>query len=287
MQNEWVGYEATKNAWTANVSTSAQRLVLLCIARYANDKQTSFPSVEKICADTLLNRKTVFKALKELQASGVLVVSKRPQNNSNSYSFASGTSTKNGSTKNGSTEIGIYQKRNVGSTKNGTSVVPNLVHEYKQEERNKREGEGNSKTSYSKLTEKIVSAYNQTTAGYLPKVVALTDKRRKAVRRFIDFYRKQANAVDEQAFLSAVREYFLKATQSEFLTGKNDRGWKADFDFLTNENKALALLEGKYDTKQAYHQPTNMFTVVKPLRPANFEDDFDPDFDLDSFGVAK
>ena len=275
-QNDWVGVEATRRAWTVELSSAAQRLVLLCIARYADDQQKSFPSVEKICADTLLNRKTVFKAIKELQSLGVLSVSKRQQCNSNSYSITS-----DGSTENGSTEIGMSQKRNVGSTKNGTSVVPKTVHEEKQEENNKKEGGRNSKTSYSNLIEKIISVYNETTVGYLPKVVALTDKRRKAVRRFIDFYRKQVNAVDEQAFLFSVREYFLKATCSDFLTGNNNRGWKADFDFLTNENKALALIEGKYDNRcQSQTSAGSMFSSLP--RPSDYES-----FDLEGFGVAK
>ena len=280
-QNDWVGVEATRRAWTVELSSAAQRLVLLCIARYADDQQKSFPSVEKICADTLLNRKTVFKAIKELQSLGVLSVSKRQQCNSNSYSITSAGSTENGSTENGSTEIGMSQKRNVGSTKNGTSVVPKTVHEEKQEENNKKEGGRNSKTSYSNLIEKIISVYNETTVGYLPKVVALTDKRRKAVRRFIDFYRKQVNAVDEQAFLFSVREYFLKATCSDFLTGNNNRGWKADFDFLTNENKALALIEGKYDNRcQSQTSAGSMFSSLP--RPSDYES-----FDLEGFGVAK
>lgn len=202
----------------------------------------------------------------------------KPKRNPN---ITNNGSTKNGSTENGSTEFGTSQKRNVGSTKNGTLVVPKTVHEEKQEENNKKEGEGDSKTSYSKLIEKIISVYNETTVGYLPKVVALTDKRRKAVRRFIDFYRKQVNAVDEQAFLSAVREYFLKATCSDFLTGNNNRGWKADFDFLTNENKALALIEGKYDNRcQSQTSAGSMFSSLP--RPSDYEN-----FDLDSFGVAK
>lgn len=28
--------------------------------------------------------------------------------------------------------------------------------------------------------------------------------------------------------------------------GKNDRGWKADFDFLMRVDKATSILEGKY-----------------------------------------
>ena len=248
MQSEWIGVETTRLAWTVELSTSVQRLVLLCIARYADDRQKSFPSVEKICADTLLNRKTVFKAIKELQSLGVLTVSKRTQCNSNLYEISS---TKNGTTENGTTEFGMSQKRYCGSTKNGTAVVPKTVHEEKQEENNKKEDKSKKKISYSKLTEKIVSVYNQTVGSTLPQVKALTEKRRKAVRKFIDFYRQQVNTVDETAFLASVRDYFLRATRSEFLTGNNDRGWKADFDFLTNENKALLFLEGKYDNRSS------------------------------------
>lgn len=29
--------------------------------------------------------------------------------------------------------------------------------------------------------------------------------------------------------------------------GKNDRGWKADFDFLMRVDKATSILEGKYE----------------------------------------
>ena len=292
MQKEWtgLGYEATKIAWTANVSTSAQRLVLLCIARYANDQHISFPSVETICSDTLLNRKTVFKALKELQAIGILVVSKRSKNNSNSYSFARGTSTKNGSTENGSTEFGMSQKRNVGSTKNGTSVVPKTVHEQIKEQIKEQIRKEDAPSSYSKLTERIVSLYSEITTGYFSQIQAVTEKRKRSVKKFIDFYRKQVNAVDEAAFLSAVREYFCRAVRSPFLTGQNERGWRADFDFLMNENKALALLEGKYDGHaQAPASKPNIFTVPSSQRSMQIAqaENYEPDFALDSFGVAK
>lgn len=38
------------------------------------------------------------------------------------------------------------------------------------------------------------------------------------------------------------------ANCSEFLTGNNDRKWKADFDFLMRVDKATAISEGKYST---------------------------------------
>lgn len=140
------------------------------------------------------------------------------------------------------------------------------------------------------LVEKIVSVYRETTTGYFSQIQALPDKRKRAVKKFIDFYRKQVNAVDEAAFLSAVREYFCRAVRSPFLTGQNERGWRADFDFLMNENKALALLEGKYDGHaQVSVSKPNIFTVPSSRRSMQIAqaENYEPDFDLGSFGVAK
>ena len=140
------------------------------------------------------------------------------------------------------------------------------------------------------LVEKIASVYRETTTGYFSQIQAVTEKRKRAVKKFIDFYRKQVNAVDEAAFLSAVREYFCRAVRSPFLTGQNERGWRADFDFLMNETKALALLEGKYDGRaQAPASKPNIFTVPSRRRSMQIAqaENYEPDFALDSFGVAK
>lgn len=135
---QWIGVNATRLAWETKVETASQRLVLLAIAKYADQDGTAFPSVESLCADTCLNRKTAFKVLRELQEIGAIVVSKRQQNNGNCYSICGACpengsteigTTKNGTTKNGTTNIGTG-----GSTENGTPVVPKTGHEEKQEE---------------------------------------------------------------------------------------------------------------------------------------------------------
>ncbi|MCG5031876.1 helix-turn-helix domain-containing protein [Mesosutterella sp. OilRF-GAM-744-9] len=134
--DQWLGIAATRKAWEANVKTSTQRLMLLALAKYSDDKCTSFPSVPSLCADTLLNRKTVFKVLKELKEMGFISVEKRP-NNGNKYliqcSPKNGTTengtTENGTTENGTTENGTTENGTTGSPKNGTSVVPKTGHE--------------------------------------------------------------------------------------------------------------------------------------------------------------
>ena len=50
-------------------------------------------------------------------------------------------------------------------------------------------------------------------------------------------------------------EAFRRAQASSFCTGQNDRHWKADFDWLLNENNLVKVLEGKYDNPAAAKPP--------------------------------
>lgn len=69
----------------------------------------------------------------------------------------------------------------------------------------------------------------------LPKVQKITDKRKTAINKFLKEYTKEQ-------FIEICRI----ANNNDFLMGKNDRGWKADFDFLMRVDKATSILEGKY-----------------------------------------
>lgn len=44
-------------------------------------------------------------------------------------------------------------------------------------------------------------------------------------------------------------ETVQRIAKSDFCIGKNDRGWKADFDWLLQPGTRLKVLEGKYDNK--------------------------------------
>ena len=173
-----------------------------------------------------------------------------------------------------------------------SKTIPNQEQEQEQDIRNTKEKPASRKSDDFRdpLVDKIVSVYRETTTGYFYQIQAVTEKRKRSVKKFIDFYRKRVNAVDEAAFLSAVREYFCRAVRSPFLTGQNERGWRADFDFLMNETKALALLEGKYDGHaQVSVSKPNIFTVPTSQRRMQIAqaENYEPDFALDSFGVAK
>lgn len=65
--------DATRWAWTAPVKTSAQRLVLLSLADRAGEEHTAWPSIERLAADTVLDKKTVQKVILELMNLGLVL----------------------------------------------------------------------------------------------------------------------------------------------------------------------------------------------------------------------
>ena len=90
---------------------------------------------------------------------------------------------------------------------------------------------------------KIVNMYNDTCVS-LQKVNALSDARKKAIKARFNKY----NYDDFQRL-------FDKAQASDFLTGQNNRNWRATFDWLLKDNNLVKVLDGNYDNKRG--QPAN------------------------------
>lgn len=64
--------DATRWAWTAQVKNSSQRLVLLSLADRAGEEHTAWPSIDRLAADTVLDKKTVQKVILELIKLGLV-----------------------------------------------------------------------------------------------------------------------------------------------------------------------------------------------------------------------
>lgn len=83
----------------------------------------------------------------------------------------------------------------------------------------------------------VVGAWNELAADRkLPLVKKLNATRRRQIQARIREY----DADDWSKAMAAIYN-------SKFLCGDNDRGWKADFNFLLNPNKFVKLVEGSYD----------------------------------------
>jgi len=89
--------------------------------------------------------------------------------------------------------------------------------------------------------EEIVELYHAICKS-LPKIRTLTDNRKKTIKA------RWNGSTD------LFKEVFTVAEQSDFLTGRktsqNNPNWKADFDWLINEQNMAKVLEGKYSNKE-------------------------------------
>ncbi len=86
----------------------------------------------------------------------------------------------------------------------------------------------------------IVEAYHQACPA-MPRVKTLHETRKKNLRLIISRDGEQQ-----------LREAFSLAGKSDFLTGQNDRGWTADFDWIIKTVNFYKILEGKYTNPKNY-----------------------------------
>lgn len=86
---------------------------------------------------------------------------------------------------------------------------------------------------------RIQTLFNTTCSSY-PAVFALSDARKKAIKaRYNAGY-----TYDDFVRL------FEAAEESDFLKGKNDRGWTANFDWLIKDSNMAKVLSGNYKNNQ-------------------------------------
>ena len=88
----------------------------------------------------------------------------------------------------------------------------------------------------------IKDAYNALCPS-LPSVKSLSDARKKAIKARLNTY-----SVDD------FQEVFRKAEASDFLKGKNDRNWQANFDWMMKDANFAKILDGNYDNRQSRSQ---------------------------------
>lgn len=83
----------------------------------------------------------------------------------------------------------------------------------------------------------IIDAYNRTCTS-LPQIRVLSEARRKTIRARLNLY-----TVED------LKDAFQKAEASDFLKGKNDRNWQANFDWIMKDSNLAKILDGNYANK--------------------------------------
>ena len=103
--------------------------------------------------------------------------------------------------------------------------------------REEKSREEKSREEYVENAQIILDLYHEYLP-MLPKVKKLTPQRISYINKRIDDYS-----------LEEVKEMLIKASKSDFLTGKS-KDWKASFDWLMNPSNFLKVLEGNYANKE-------------------------------------
>lgn len=102
--------------------------------------------------------------------------------------------------------------------------------ETKRKEKEENTGKSPDPVSY----EKIVELYNSLCIS-LPKVTVLSEARKRAIKQRLKTY-------TYEQFM----EVFKLAEESDFLKGKNDRKWRASFDWIMNDTNFAKILDRNY-----------------------------------------
>lgn len=232
-------------SWAALGWASQQRLkrvtdkmVLIALAdRHSEEENACWPSVAWLADFCCIDRKTVIAALDRLETDGLIIDSGLRTGKTRQvkvYRLAL-NSTEKGIPKAGllpakSTTFSAkqYQKRD-------TEPFLEPVTPVSSDEDTAPADEVDDRLTVEELQE----AWNDTAEDLgLPKVVKLSPARRRKAH-----CRIRENSFEEWAAgLAAIR-------RSRFLCGGNDRGWRANFDWLLRPETLTKLLEGQYDDK--------------------------------------
>ncbi|HCL4064644.1 TPA: replication protein [Pseudomonas aeruginosa] len=94
--------------------------------------------------------------------------------------------------------------------------------------------------------EKIRDLYNQILGGKLKRCMGVTEAHRKHIRAAYNLKLDGGFPVRDGG-LSFWEGLFNDVLDCPFMLGNNNRGWRADFEFLTTASKIQRFMEGKYD----------------------------------------
>lgn len=91
--------------------------------------------------------------------------------------------------------------------------------------------------------QKIIDEYNSICKS-LPRATKLSNARKKAIKARLNTY-----TIDD------IVNVFNQAEDSDFLRGKNDRNWTANFDWLLKDANMAKVLDGNYKNRGGENEP--------------------------------
>ena len=90
----------------------------------------------------------------------------------------------------------------------------------------------------------IINLWSKKCGDKLSRVVKLTESRKRKIRSRLDEFGSQ------EEWMSTIEVLFDKVAASDFLCGESDKGWRASFDWIfENEKNWVKVIEGNYDNR--------------------------------------
>ncbi len=93
--------------------------------------------------------------------------------------------------------------------------------------------------------ESIMQLWNEK-AVLIPKCAALTAPRKSAMKGRWEEASKMIESKDHQGLLAFFSRYFDRINSNRFMTGNNDRGWRASFDWAFTPRAFVRIMERTY-----------------------------------------
>ena len=226
--------------WEAEGLSPTHRLILLSLADHANDEGMCYPSIRRLAKRTGLSERAVQGAAAALQAAGWLRI-ERNAGPKGCNLFTVCTPAANAPPQQ------VHPRRKcttppqqVRPPPAGDAPEPSLNHqEPSEEEANASLSPAGDARAFDEIAH-AVTAYNAAAeASGWPTVRILSKARRSAL----------AARLREAGGLAGWEAALSKAQASPHCCGENDRGWTANFDFLTRQSSFAKLMEGNYDNR--------------------------------------
>lgn len=233
------------------VGSTAQKMVLLKLADNANDKGECFPSYETIARHCEISRQSAINHIKSLCKKGfVRKVTRKTDkgHTSNLYILDLEAKSLDEGSQNSVPEV--VKEFDHGSQTIGLGgsqkFLPRTSQSFNQSINPKKLSSDDSKPAkqisinrQAKIPyQEIMQAFNESAGDRLPNAESLNDKRKRAISKFLKELKEPTVESAKNYF-----DYFME-TASAWYFGENNRGWRANFDYLLRPETVLKTREG-------------------------------------------
>ncbi len=212
--------------WKSNLPMT-EKMVLLCLADFANDRGECWPAVDTIAGKCSCSDRTVQKAIKSLKDMGCLTIEDAP---GKTHRFIINPRISFTPEKSSPPKIRANGVKNIHHRGEARSPKPSLN---RKEPSKVKSSAGDDAIS----PKEILEEWNDLAATCgLAKAGKLTGARLR-----------QAQArLREYPELESWQRAFRHIRETPFLRGENDRGWRCDIDFLLQAKSFTKLTEESY-----------------------------------------